>query len=256
MGASTAGMFDLTGRVAWITGAGRGIGAEIARTLARAGASVAVNDLFAERAEETVAAICAAGGRAHAVAGDVTSAEVVARLASEIAAALGPVDVLVHNAGMPAGRFTIGQFEDGDPAEWRALYELNAIAGMLSARAVLPSMHARGFGRIVAIVSDAARTGEPKLAAYAAAKAALLAFARSLAREVGDAGITVNSVALGSIASERRDPGEMAKLARRYPAQRLGTPQDVAPAVLYLASNEASWVTGQTLVVNGGFTTF
>jgi NAD(P)-dependent dehydrogenase (short-subunit alcohol dehydrogenase family) len=113
---------------------------------------------------------------------------------------------------------------------------------------------ARAFGRIIASL-DAARYWRAR-SRYAAAKAALLAFARSLAREVGGDGITVNAVALGSIASERRNQAEMAKLARRYPMQRLGTPQDVAPAVLYLASDEASWVTGQTLVVNGGFTTF
>ena len=249
-------LFDLADRVAWVSGAGRGVGAEIARTLARAGAAVAVNDLFAERAEETVAAIRAAGGRAFAAVGDVSEEPTVARLAREIAAALGPVDVLVHNAGLPASGIRVGAFADSTPAEWRALHELNATAGMLLARAVLPAMRERRFGRIVAIVSDAARTGEPQLAAYAAAKAALLAFARSLAREVGAEGITVNAIALGSIASERRDPREMEKLAQRYPTKRLGTPADVAPAALYLASNEASWVTGQTLVVNGGFTTF
>jgi 3-oxoacyl-[acyl-carrier protein] reductase len=249
-------LFDLSGRVAWVTGAGRSVGAEIARTLARAGAAVAVNDLLAERAEQTAAEIRAAGGRAQAAVGDVTDAAQIARLADEIGGALGPVDVLVHNAGLPASGLRVGDFAESAPSDWQPLLDLNLKAAMLAARAVLPGMRARRRGRIVAIVSDAARSGEPKLAAYAAAKGALLAFARSLAREVAAEGITVNAVALGSIASERRDAAEMAKLAQRYPTKRLGTPADVAPAVLYLASNEASWVTGQTLVVNGGFTTF
>ncbi len=248
-------MFDLSGRVVWITGAGRGVGAEIARTLARAGAAIAVNDLYPERAEDTAGAIRSAGGRAFAAVGDVTNASVVARLAAEISAALGPIDVLVHNAGLPTSGMRLAPFVETEPAEWRALIDLNLHAGMLTARAVLPSMLARRFGRVVLIVSDAARTGEPKLAAYSAAKAALLGFARSLAREVGGDGVTVNCIALGSIASERRDPDEMARLARRYPTGRLGRPDDVAPAVLYLASQEASWVTGQTVVVNGGVTT-
>jgi 3-oxoacyl-[acyl-carrier protein] reductase len=249
-------LFDLSGRVAWVTGAGRGVGAEIARTLARAGAAVAVNDLFAERAQHVAAEIRAVGGRAQAAVGDVTDEAQIGRLADEITGALGPADVLVHNAGLPAGGIRVGDFEGSAPPEWQSLLDLNLKAGMLAARAVLPAMRARRHGRIVAIVSDAARSGEPKLAAYAAAKAALLGFARSLAREVAAEGITVNAVALGSIVSERRDPAEMARLARRYPTGRLGTPADVAPAVLYLASGEASWVTGQTLVVNGGFTTF
>ncbi|HEU4429354.1 MAG TPA: SDR family oxidoreductase [Myxococcota bacterium] len=249
-------LFDLTGRVALVTGAGRGIGAEIARVLAGQGAAVAVNDLFAERAVEVASSIRASGPRACAVAGDVTDAGVCERIVREASAELGGIDVLVLNAGLPASGIRVGGFETSAPEEWRTLAALNVDAAMHLTRAVLPAMRARRFGRIVAIVSDAARSGEAQLAAYAAAKAALLAFARSLAREVADAGITVNAVALGSIASERRDADEMAKLARRYPTRRLGTPQDVAPAVLYLVSNEASWVTGQTLVVNGGFTTF
>jgi NAD(P)-dependent dehydrogenase (short-subunit alcohol dehydrogenase family) len=249
-------LFDLTGRVALVTGAGRGVGAEIARVLAGRGAAVAVNDLFVERAVEVASSIRANGARACAVAGDVTDGGVCERIVREASAELGAIDVLVLNAGLPASGIRVGAFETSAREEWRTLAALNVDSAMHLTRAVLPAMRARGFGRIVAIVSDAARSGEAQLAAYAAAKAALLAFARSLAREVADAGITVYAVALGSIASERRDADEMAKLARRYPTRRLGTPQDVAPAVLYLVSNEASWVTGQTLVVNGGFTTF
>ena len=103
-------------------------------------------------------------------------------------------------------------------------------------------------------MSDAARTGEPTLAAYAAAKAGMMGFARSIAKEAGSAGVTCNCVSLGSIANDRRDPAEMARLARRYPVGRLGTPADIAPAVHYLVSDEAAWVTAQTLVVNGGLT--
>jgi 3-oxoacyl-[acyl-carrier protein] reductase len=248
-------MFDLDGRVALVTGGGQGVGAAIARTLAAAGAAVAVNDLTADRAQRVVDEISAAGGRAVAVPADVTDAAAVAAAVESVGAALGPVSVLVNNAGIPATGMSMTTFADSDPASWTSLVDLNVYGVLHCTHAVLADMLAGGWGRVVTISSDSARMGDARIAAYAASKAFGPALMRSVAKEVGKHGITCNSLSLGTVppAGANRPPEEVAKQTRLYATRRLGTPQDIAAAVLWLASEEAGWVTGQTIPVNGGY---
>jgi len=249
---------DLSGRRALVTGAGQGVGRGIARTLAGAGAEVLVNDLVEERAAAVVAEIGADGGKAEAAAFDVTDwAAVSAALDGR-----GPLDVVVNNAGN-AGKADTHGFEDmrpfaeEDPAVWEGFVRVNLFGVMYVTRAVLPAMIERGDGRIITIISDASRTGDANMAAYAAAKAGAGGLIRSVAREVGRHGITANCIALGSINQTERpaevEERELAALIRRYPIRRRGLPSDVANLTLFLASDLAPWITGQTIPVNGGY---
>jgi len=248
-------VFDFSGRVAIVTGAGRGVGALIASTLAECGAAVALNDLSSERAEESAASITAQGGTSMAVAADVTDRAAVDRMVMDVTTRLGPVDVLVNNAGVPADGLDLGPFVDSTTAEWEPLINLNLYAVLHCSQAVLPGMIARRTGRLVHIVSDAGRVGEARIAVYSAAKAAAIGFSRSLAKEVGRFGVTSNSISLGAIEVGLTDEHELARRIRRYPMGRVGVADDVAPAVVWLASTEAGWVTGQTVSVSGGYTT-
>ena len=242
-------MFDLSGRVALVTGAGQGVGAGIAAALAGQGAAVAVNDLYAERAAAVVDAIHEAGGRAAAVAADVTDPDAVQALVAESEQALGPVDILVNNAGIPASGIDLRPFRDTPVETWDRLVRLNLYGVLHCTRAVLDGMCERGWGRIVIVSSEAARHGTHiGISLYGAAKAGAVGFARHLATEVGGDGVTVNCVSLGIMEL----PGMSERMIRRYPTGRVGRPSDVAGAVCYLASDEAAWVTGQNLPVNGG----
>jgi NAD(P)-dependent dehydrogenase (short-subunit alcohol dehydrogenase family) len=249
---------DLAGRRALVTGAGQGVGRGIARTLAAAGAHVVVNDLVEERAAAVVAEISADGGRASTAAFDVTDWAAV-RAAIE---AIGDVDVVVNNAGN-AGRADSQGFEEmrpfaeEDPAAWEGFVRVNLFGVMYVTRAALPAMIERGRGRIITIISDASRTGDAHMAAYAAAKAGAGGLIRSVAREVGRYGITANCIALGSINQSERpaevEERELARLIKRYPIRRRGLPSDVANLTLFLASDLSPWITGQTIPVNGGY---
>lgn len=244
-------MFDLSGRVALVTGAGQNTGAGIARGLARQGANVAVNDLFAERADASVHGIVEAGGRAQGFAFDVTDLDAVHAGVREIEDTLGPIDILVNNAGVPEG-MGVAQFRDLAPGEWKKFIDLNLYGVLGCCKAVVDGMVERGFGRIVTISSGAGQTGIPLgVSVYGASKAGAIGFTRHLALEIASTGVTVNCVSLGLM---NNVGGEevVAALEKTVPAGRLGSPEDVAAAVIYLASNEASWVTGQTLGVNGG----
>jgi NAD(P)-dependent dehydrogenase (short-subunit alcohol dehydrogenase family) len=252
---------DLTDRRALVTGGGDGIGRVIALTLAQAGAFVAVNDIQPDQANAVVEEITAAGGRAEALPFDVTQYE-------QVAGALHPygaVDVLVNNVGNAGAEGLVWprNFTETVPDEWARYVAVNLFGTMNCTHVVLPSMIEAGWGRIVTLVSDAARSGDAKVAPYAAAKAGAAGFSRSVAREVGRHGITVNCVSLGSIetpakvkarAQVPRAPERERKMLEAYVVRRHGEPEDVAGLVAYLASPLASWITGQTYAVNGGYT--
>lgn len=252
-------MFDMAGRVALVTGAGQGVGAAIAAALAARGAAVAVNDVFTDRAASMVAAVEAAGGRACTAVADVTDEAAVRAMVADVERILGPVGILVNNAGIPADGIALQRFTETVPADWDRFIRLNIHGVLHCTHAVLPGMVVGGWGRVLTITSDSARTGEANLAVYAASKAAGIGFIRSIAKEVGRSGVTCNCIALGTVPPAGFDPGadpdRLARQLRLYPTRRLGTPADVAAAVVWLASDEAGWVTGQTIAVNGGFST-
>ena len=241
-------MFDLTGRTALVTGGGQNIGAGIARGLAAQGAHVLVNDYFADRAQVTTDEIMAAGGGAVPSVFDVTDLDAV--LAA--VAGIGMVDILVNNAGLagPAG-LTVEQFRDMDPADWRAAVDVNLYGVMNCCHAVLDGMCERGWGRIITVSSAAGTHGvNLGVAPYSAGKGGGLSFTRSLALEVARFGVTANTLALGLF--ERKNHEITEHFARAIPAGRTGWPEDVAAACVWLASEEAAWVTAQTIGINGG----
>ena len=247
-------MFDLSGKVALVTGAGQNVGAGIARALAARGAAVAVNDLHAERAEQVAKEIEAAGGRAIAAPFDVTSPDAVQSAVASIASRLAPVDVLVNNAGVPDG-MGLTRFRDYDPARYAQMIDLNLYGVLHCTRAVVDGMCARRFGRIVTISSGAGQVGLPiGVSLYGAGKGGAIAFMRHLAIELARDGVTANTLALG-LMSNAGDAAATKAIAATVPVGRLGTPDDVGAAVVYLASPEASWITGQTIGLNGGSTT-
>ena len=247
-------MFDLSGKVALVTGAGQNVGAGIARALAARGAAVAVNDLHAERAERVAKEIEAAGGRAIAAPFDVTQQESVQAGIAAVASQLAPVDVLVNNAGVPDG-MGLTRFRDYDPARYAQMIDLNLYGVLHCTRAVVDGMCARRFGRIVTISSGAGQVGLPiGVSLYGAGKGGAIAFMRHLAIELARDGVTANTLALG-LMSNAGDAAATRAIAATVPVGRLGTPEDVGAAVVYLASPEASWITGQTIGLNGGSTT-
>jgi 3-oxoacyl-[acyl-carrier protein] reductase len=244
-------VIDLGGRVALVTGAGQNMGAGIARTLAACGAAVAVNDLVPERAQAVADGLAATGARSAAVPADVTDAAAVAAMVAAAEHALGPIDILVNNAGVPTDMVMV-PFRRMPESEWDRFIALNLYAVLRCTRAVIDGMCERGWGRIVTISSEAGRMGLPSgLSLYGAAKAGAVGFTHHLAHEVGKYGVTANCVSLGSMNTNEPRPETL----RATPMRRQGTPDDAGAAVAYLASDGASWVTGQTLPVNGGFFT-
>lgn len=252
-------MFELDGRVALVTGAGRGAGAGIATVLAGQGASVIVNDLLSDRAESVVTELVATGARAVAAPFDVTDADAVrAGLAAATDQLGGHVDILVNNAGVPDG-MGITPFRQMDPDDWQQFVDLNLYGSLHCIRAVIDPMVEAGWGRIVQISSGAGRTGVSfGVSMYGASKSGIEGFIRHLSQEVARTGVTANSLALGLLWNALPDDAPddaVSSMARSIPVGRLGRPEDVAAAVVYLVSEEASWVTGQTLNLNGGSTT-
>ncbi|WP_460062904.1 SDR family NAD(P)-dependent oxidoreductase [Streptomyces sp. YKOK-I1] len=241
---------SLQGKVAVVTGGARGIGRGIATVLASKGAAVAVWDLNTEGAEKTAAEIQAAGGRAVAVGGDAADAEAVARSAARTRAELGPVAILVNNAGTTAYE----PFTSISEAAWDRMIGINLKGPFLVTQALIPDMVEAGWGRIVNISSSSAQTGAPAMAHYASSKGGVIALTRALAVEYIAQGITVNHVPPGFIDTPlvRQGPIDVEAAAATMPMKRAGTPEDVAHAVAYLASEEAGYVTGQTFGVNGG----
>jgi NAD(P)-dependent dehydrogenase (short-subunit alcohol dehydrogenase family) len=188
-----------------------------------------------------------------AVAADVTDVDAVTAMVARVEADLGRVDILVNNAGIPADGFVLRQFRDMSVEDWEPFIRLNLYATLYCSRAVVDGMCNRGWGRIITVSSEAGRAGTGLgISLYGAAKAGAVGLSRHLAVELGPFGVTVNCVSLGVI--ERPDGGA-GGMVKGYPTRRLGRPADVAGAIAYLASDEAAWVTGQTLPVNGGIFT-
>lgn len=245
----------LTGRVALVTGSSRGIGAAIASAFAAEGAAVAVHGRDESAAAEVRDRIRAAGGRAELVLGDVTSPQDLDRIRKEVESSLGPVDVLVTNAGGNPTR--PGPLEQMSVDEWKAAVDANLTATFVTIASILPGMKERGSGSIVTMSSAAARrpTAQSPVA-YAAAKAGIEVLTKWLAAEAGPSGVRVNCIAPETIMTERNArmiPAEMQEsLVKTHPIRRLGTPLDVAAAAVYLAGDQAGWVSGIVLDVAGG----
>jgi len=250
---------DLAGHRALVTGAGQSVGEAIARLLAAAGAEVAVNDVVADRAAAVADDIVRSGGRAVAAPFDVTDYRAVLQTVE----GLGGLDILVNNAGN-AGTEGFGRsvpLARSEPADWEMFLKVNLYGVMYCVRAALPAMIDKGWGRVITIVSDGGRVGGTGKAAYGAAKAGAAGFCREVAHEVGRHGITVNCISLGTMKTpttaafwENLDENPTAsEMMKRYIIRRPGEPDDVAGLALFLASPRASWITGQTYPVNGGF---
>ena len=261
---SADNILDLGGQVALVTGAGQGAGRAIAQMLARHGAAVAVNDYVIERAEAVAEELRAAGGKAIGVQADVSDLESVRVMAGDTAAVLGPVTILVNNAGMAGPTAQLrprDQFWDEDPGEWGKYLGTNLYGVFNCCHALMPGMVEAKRGRIVTITSDAGRVGEPRQAVYSAAKAGAAGFMRSIAKEGGRHGITANSIALSSLefpmSEEEKEKfyqlDQIKAQLSRYVIRRYGKPDEVAALTLFLCSDVAGWITGQTYPLNGGY---
>lgn len=248
----TEPLFDLSGTVALITGAGQGLGVAAAEALALHGAAVAVNDLFGDRAESTVERIRALGGRAIAAPFDVRDRDAVGAAVTRVAETLGPIDIVAHNAGINADGFPVRKFRDMEPEIWGSWLGVNLWGMCNLVHHTLGHMESAGWGRYVFVSSEAGRTGIGfGVSMYGAAKAATVQFCRHLSQEVARNGVTVNCLALGQMSANVQD----IKPRAGAPVGRMGIPQDLAAGVVYLTSREAAFVTGQTLGVNGGAVT-
>jgi 3-oxoacyl-[acyl-carrier protein] reductase len=241
----------LDGRVALVTGATRGIGKAIAETLARDGATVVGTATTDEGAASIAAFLQAALGKGQGMKLDVTDAKSVGETIADIQARLGEITILVNNAGITRDNLLLRMKDD----EWDAILDTNLKSAYRLSKAVLRGMMKARHGRIINIGSVVGVSGNAGQTNYSAAKAALVGFTKSLAQEVGSREITVNCVAPGFIDTDMTrslDSAQRAKLLERIPLGRLGSPQDVAHAVAFLASPEAAYITGATLHVNGG----
>ena len=243
-------------RVVLVTGAGRGIGRAIAEAFAKEGARVVVNDINEETAKNTAEELKNLGGDAIGVKADVTDYEDVKRMVDEVKKAFGPVDILVNNAGF----WTIKKFTDTTPEDWEKDIRICYYGTLNCTHAVLKDMIERKYGRVINIVSDAGRIGEPYLTVYSGAKAAVIGFSKALAKEVARHNITVNCVAAGvtktpGVEGFLKSVGGEEKLVKAYPRGRLGNPEDIANGVIFFALDESEYITGQVISISGGYTT-
>lgn len=241
-------MFDLTGKCALITGASGGIGGAIAHALHGAGATVALSGTRVEPLEALAAEL---GSRAHVLPCNLSDAAAVEALPKQAIEAMGAVDILVNNAGITRDQIFMRMSDD----EWQSVLDVNLTSTMRLCRGVMRPMMKARWGRIINISSIVGATGNPGQANYAASKAGMVGMTKSIAYEVASRGITANAVAPGFIATAMTDKlndDQKAAINTKIPAARMGTPEEIAAAVLYLASAEAGYVTGTTLHVNGG----
>ena len=256
-------ILDLKGRVAMVTGAGQGVGRQIALHFAASNAgTVIVNDFHRDRAESVAKEISAMGVTSIAASCDVSNFDAVSENVEELNAHTGGIELFVNNAGNAGPTADVSenmkQFWETGPDDWSVWLATNLFGVLNCTRAVMPSMIEKRYGRIVTVISDAGRVGEPHLAAYSAAKGGAGSFMRAIAKAGGRYNIAANCVSLGPIstpAMEERlsDPERRKKILSHYVLRRFGTAEDAAAAVLYLASDAAGWVTGQTVPVNGGY---
>jgi 2-hydroxycyclohexanecarboxyl-CoA dehydrogenase len=246
-------------RVALVTGGGGGIGRAIVLALARAGCAVAVGDLPGETRDQVAREVQVSGGEALAIPLDVTDRSAVEAAIGAASEQLGPIEVLVNCAGWDEFK----PFLETDEAFWREVIAINYEGALRTTHAVVGEMAERGYGRIVNVSSDAARVGSAQEAVYAGAKAGVIAFTKTIAREFARRGVTANVVCPGptetpllrAMTDQAPDSERLlAALSRAVPMRRLGRPEEVASAVAFLASEEAGYVTGQTLSVSGGLT--
>ncbi|MGB6055382.1 MAG: SDR family oxidoreductase [Burkholderiaceae bacterium] len=244
----------LAGKVALVTGAGRDVGRAISLALAAEGATVAVNYNSSQTEAQAVAGeIEAAGGKARAYQANVGDYAQVGKMVEAVVADFGRIDILVNNAGVVIGE----RFVNTTPEQWKKQIDVDLYGTIHTCHAVVPHMIRQNGGRIVTLAGDSSRIGENGLAIAAAARAGGIALMKSLAKELGRANVTANALSLGLIETAHSDPEFLAanrdKIVRQYPLRRIGKPDDVAPAVVFLASDDAAWITGQVLSVNGGF---
>jgi 2-hydroxycyclohexanecarboxyl-CoA dehydrogenase len=245
-------------RVAFLTGGGGGIGGAIAAALAEEGRAVAVADLREDAAAEVAELLEAAGGRAMAVPLDITDRASVRASVERARDALGPIEILVNNAGWDELR----PFLETEEPFWDRVIEINFMGCLRLTRELLPVMVERGWGRVVNIASDAGRVGSSLESVYSGAKGGVIAFTKTIAREVARDGVTANAVCPGptrtplleGMAEDSGGTKLVESLTRAVPMRRLGEPEDVAAAVAFLASERAGYITGQTLSVSGGLT--
>ena len=244
----------LNGKVALVTGGGRDVGREIALALAADGATVAVNyNNSAPEAQAVADEIVKAGGKARAYRANVGDYAAVRAMVDAIVADFGRIDILINNAGVVIGE----RFINSTPEQWARQIDVDLYGTIHTCHAVAPHMVRQNGGRIITLAGDSSRVGENGIAIAAAARAGGIALMKSLAKELGRANVTCNSISLGLIETSHSDAEFLAanreKIVRNYPLRRIGKPGDIAPTVAFLSSDAASWITGQVLSVNGGF---
>lgn len=241
-------MFDLTGKTALVTGASGGIGSSIAKTLHEAGATIALSGTRKEKLEEVAASL---GERTHILPCNLSDLDAVDALPKQAEAAMGQLDILINNAGITKDNIFMRMKND----QWDDVLQVNLTASFRLCRGVMRGMMKRRWGRIIGITSVVGVMGNPGQANYAASKAGMIGMSKSIAQEVASRNITVNCVAPGFIATamtEALDETQQQAINGRIPAGRMGTPEEIAAACLYLAAPESAYVTGQTIHVNGG----